>query len=313
MKKIPSFLFIVLFLLIFPVQPAFFAEEKTVAEHQYETGMEYFEEGDYERAFSYFQISGEVKKYAPAQYMLGVCYRDGLGVERNQNEAEKYFSLAAAQGYSGQESRGNGSLFNNGFSDLQVGDIVYFGSYEQDHDYTNGKEPIEWLVLDVQDNKALLLSKNVLDDQQNDSDFQSFKWETSDIRKWLNEAFVKVSFTDEELAQIVKSVITADKNPYYEIIKQGNDTVDRVFLLSGVEAEKYFDSNIARQCYGTAEYCAVHGYTTNTELSWKLRTRGNEPTTITYVKSNGSISWTGNSTRRNNPALRPALWLSLEN
>ena len=67
------------------------------AEEQFRTGMQYYEKQDYDRAFAYFQISGEVKGYAPAQNMLGVCYRDGLGVEQNLAEAEKFFKLAAEQ------------------------------------------------------------------------------------------------------------------------------------------------------------------------------------------------------------------------
>ena len=70
------------------------------AEDQYVTGMEYFDRQDYDHAFSYFQISGEIKGYAPAQNMLGICYRDGLGTEQDYSEAEKYFILSSEQGYS---------------------------------------------------------------------------------------------------------------------------------------------------------------------------------------------------------------------
>ena len=35
--------------------------------------------------------------------------------------------------------------------DAAVGDIVYFGSYEQDNDAVNGTEPVEWYVLDKAD------------------------------------------------------------------------------------------------------------------------------------------------------------------
>ena len=44
-------------------------------------------------------------------------------------------------------------------TDISVGDIITFGHYEQDNNLDNGAEPIEWIVLDVQDGKALLLSK----------------------------------------------------------------------------------------------------------------------------------------------------------
>ena len=97
MKKTIA-LIIVLSVLFGAMQTNVFAAG-TGPDAQYEKGMEYFEENDFDSAFSYFQISGEIKSYAPSQNMLGVCYRDGLGTEQNLGEAEKYFSLSADQGY----------------------------------------------------------------------------------------------------------------------------------------------------------------------------------------------------------------------
>ena len=45
-----------------------------------------------------------------------------------------------------------------------IGSIVIFGSYEQDYNISYGKEPTEWIVLDVQDGKAKS-SENALDCQ----------------------------------------------------------------------------------------------------------------------------------------------------
>ncbi len=69
------------------------------AESMYEEGLEYFEQKDYDRAFARFQISGDVREFAPAQNMLGICYWDGLGTETDLEEAERYFRLSADQGY----------------------------------------------------------------------------------------------------------------------------------------------------------------------------------------------------------------------
>ena len=46
---------------------------------------------------------------------------------------------------------------------VSVGDYVIFGTYEQDYNTENGPEPIEWLVLDKKEGKALVLSKYCLD------------------------------------------------------------------------------------------------------------------------------------------------------
>ena len=92
----------------------------------------------------------------------------------------------------------------------EKGDVVYFGSYEQDNDFTNGKEPIEWLVVRIQDGKALLLSKDVLDYQQYHSAHASITWEECAIRAWLNDSFLNAAFTIEEQAQLLPVIINTD-------------------------------------------------------------------------------------------------------
>lgn len=46
------------------------------------------------------------------------------------------------------------------FADLAVHDTILFGTYEQDNDASNGREKIQWLVLEIEDNRALLISKD---------------------------------------------------------------------------------------------------------------------------------------------------------
>lgn len=53
-----------------------------------------------------------------------------------------------------------------GKKDIGVGDYVEFGKYEQDNDNSNGQEPIKWQVLDIDDDKALLIADKVLDNVQ---------------------------------------------------------------------------------------------------------------------------------------------------
>lgn len=52
---------------------------------------------DYKKAFSYAIVSAEAGN-AGAQNIVGVCYRDGLGVERDMAKAEQWFLKAAEQG-----------------------------------------------------------------------------------------------------------------------------------------------------------------------------------------------------------------------
>lgn len=54
--------------------------------------------GDYEQAAKLYRPLAE-KGNAEAQYVLGMMYRAGRGVERDNKEASKWYQLAAEQGH----------------------------------------------------------------------------------------------------------------------------------------------------------------------------------------------------------------------
>ena len=66
---------------------------------------------------------------------------------------------------------------------MKKGDIIKFGKYPQDRN--GSKSPIEWLVLDVKGNEALLISRYGLDCKPYDQKFTDTTWEDCDLRKWL--------------------------------------------------------------------------------------------------------------------------------
>ena len=127
---------------------------------------------------------------------------------------------------------------------LSVGDIVPLGHYEQDGVIQNGEEPIEWIVLDVDaaERKALVISKYSLDRLLYHSKYEPVTWETCDLRGVLNGEFLNIVFSSEEIDGILDSQLHTEDNTA-KGTKGGNDTVDRVFLLSAEEAEKYFSSD----------------------------------------------------------------------
>ena len=78
---------------------------------------------------------------------------------------------------------------NKNKNELQVGDSYFLGRYEQDDLKGNGREPIEWIVVKIENDKIHLLSKKVLDYLDFDE-------------KWIEEEFLK-SFIDDELDQMI--------------------------------------------------------------------------------------------------------------
>ena len=188
--------------------------------------------------------------------------------------------------------------------EARVGDTVTYGTYEQDGDYDNGKEAIEWIVLDKQDGKLLLISRYALDAMTYDYKGEELTWEKCSLRKWLNGIFVKEAFTDKEIKHIPTAKVTADKNPEYDT-DPGNDTEDQVFLLSVSEAEKYFKTNDERRCKPT-EYAMIMMGAYNDEgyCSWWLRSIG-----IVYSFGEANYYSSGYSTFEF--GVRPALWVDL--
>ena len=82
---------------------------------------------------------------------------------------------------------------------ISTGNIVSFGTYEQDNDISNGPEDIEWLVLTRENNRILVISKYVLDCNLKDSPYDNvniwgnaaYTWEQNRFRAWLNDIFLK--------------------------------------------------------------------------------------------------------------------------
>ena len=192
-----------------------------------------------------------------------------------------------------------------------VGDVVYFGSYEQDNNTSNGKEYIEWIVLAKEGNKALVISKYALDCQQYNTSYTDVTWETCSLRKWLNGTFLSAAFNSEEQNSIISSTVTADKNPSYST-SPGNNTTDKVFLLSITEVNKYCSSDSA--CSATA-YAKAQGAYTNTSNGncwWWLRSPGDVSDFAALVYDVGSVHYYGYSVSSVDGAVRPALWINLE-
>ena len=199
----------------------------------------------------------------------------------------------------------------------KVGDIVYFGTYEQDNKTSNGKENIEWLVLAKEKNRVLVISDKALDYQKYNSSETSVTWETCTLRKWLNNDFINAAFSAEERAKIPTVTVSADKNPEHDT-DPGNATKDRVFLLSFVEAEKYFTSDGARMCVPT-EYAIPNGAWTSDSYTkggkatcwWWLRSPGDGQTHAAGVKNSGDISESGGYVNYYF-AVRPAMWITID-
>lgn len=197
--------------------------------------------------------------------------------------------------------------------DSNIGDSVIFGKYEQDNDTSNGAEDIAWLVLDKQDGKVLLLSKDALDCLPYHQRFETTTWETCTLREWLNEDFLNEAFSSEEKRMISWTTVKADRNPGYNT-DPGDDTQDQVFLLSIPEVNRYFESDSQRQCkptpYAVARYTYVNE--ANDCCNWWLRSPGEDNALASDVQYEGNVNEPGYVIVNSLDAVRPAIWINLE-
>jgi len=200
-----------------------------------------------------------------------------------------------------------------------VGDTITFGNYEQDNNTSNGKEAIEWTVLEKNGMSLLLVSKQALDCQPYNTSNTEVTWENCSLRKWMNGTFLNNAFSAEEQAQIQSTNVSADKNPDYST-NPGNATTDKVFLLSITEVEKYFTSNEDRKCVPTAYAIAQGAWTSDSYPKggkatcwWWLRSPGYSQCDAAGVFNGGWVDFSGSSVNYGTGCVRPALWIDLGN
>ena len=281
-----------------------------IPKQKYNQAMELIASGDYDSAYELLEELGKSEDIASNKYDRALkCIDSGdyktacilLNGLSYKDSAEKLKSAKQV-------------LLKN----PKVGDIVYFGAYEQDNNTSNGKELIEWLVLAKEKNRILVISDKALDFQTYNSSITSVTWETCTLRKWLNTDFVNDAFSDGEKAMIPTVTVSADKNPQYDT-DPGNATKDKVFLLSIVEAEKYFTSDEARECVPT-EYAISNGACTSDSYTkggkatcwWWLRSPGYDQYDAAGVHVDGDVHELGLCVSGGGDAVRPAMWISID-
>lgn len=182
---------------------------------------------------------------------------------------------------------------------------LFFGRYEQDNKAENGREPIEWYVLEEKDGKALLLSKMILDNEKYNLTNTDTMWETSNMRKWLNSTFSTAAFTQEEQAIIFTSAIEnmqAEKSGEWRKTEAAN-TEDKVFLLSYSEYMKYLqlDEEINPK---VTNYANSRG---NCYNIW-LRSPGKNRKETQYY----CLGKTDSDPATASNAVRPAMWIDIQ-
>jgi len=203
--------------------------------------------------------------------------------------------------------------------------------------------PIRWRILDMQEDKALLLADRMPDCMPFHEADESVTWGESTLRSWLNgydasenlqgkdftgNGFLDRAFTSDEREAILLTRCGNLANQDYGT-DSGEDTEDHLFILSNAEVfeseaagrygfhagrdyddpAKRFTSTLYAK-YNGAWWSPVKEYAGNS--FWFMRTSGYTPQSVTYICDFGYIYSKGTLVTCSDAGVLPAMWIDLE-
>lgn len=308
-----------------------FVVTRVIPENKYQQAWTLRENGKYDEAIAAFEELGE---YSDAKAQITETkYQQATNLNAFGKYDEAYAIYVTLTGYKDVDKLLTEDdnivavikALEARDAQFTVGNYVTFGEYPQT---TAGEDmtPIEWLVLARDGNKALLISRYGLDAQPYNTDHTSVTWETCTLRTWLNVTFYNKAFSSDEQAAILTTSVDNGKNQGYSkwSTSGGNNTEDKVFLLSYAEANKYFGvtydnisntkSRVAPTAYAIAQGAWASSSNKTADSTdagwWWLRSPGFYQSSAAYVLGYGLFR--GDDVIRVSGSVRPALWVNLE-
>lgn len=296
-----------------------------LSETKYQQAVALREAGQYDDAIAAFAELGD---YSDAvQQLSEMKYQQANNLNAAARYDEAYAIYVTLTGYKDVDkllAEDDNMIAAARDAKFAVGNYVSFGTYPQTK-AGNDATPIEWLVLARDGNKALLISRYGLDAQPYNKDNTSVTWETCTLRTWLNGMFYNKAFSSAEQAAILTTNVDNSKSQCYSgwNTSGGNNTQDKVFLLSYAEASKYFGvtynssntkSRVAPTAYAIAQGAGKNSsYKTADGIDagwWWLRSPGAYQSSAAGVRTGGSLFF--NDVNYDSGSVRPALWVNIE-
>ena len=169
--------------------------------------------------------------------------------------------------------------------------------------YTMGlwnNKPLEWIILDVEQNKALLIAKDCLLQAPYNEEWVAITWEQSSLRNRILPQLLEQIFDDAERDRVLHCKNENANNKRWKT-QGGDDTDDKLFLLSVDEVNQYFPYDDARIAYFEGE-----------AVWWWLRSPCGISSRAASVYDDGIVFEYGYRVSWSGGAVRPAFWLNLK-
>ena len=284
-----------------------------ILEDKYNNAITLMNAGKYEEAIAAFKTLGNYKdsseKIRACQNEINeIKYNTAVAYLAEGNVVNAYEIFHELKNYkdSAEKAKSIHNIYT--LKTAKVGGHIVLGEYEQDNNTDNGKEAVEWKVLEIKDNKALVISKKVLFSIQFQNQYMSYRpWKNSTARAYLMSFYDK-SFTSKEKTMITES--TLYNGSYYSNKNDDPTTQDHVFLLTAEEVKKYFPTDDLRACQAT-QYAKANGtyFIYNDQCCWWTRTPSGLGDVV-IINAGGSIEYFYPGTVES-CGIRPAMWIDL--
>lgn len=177
--------------------------------------------------------------------------------------------------------------------ELEEGDTFEFGFYEQDNDTSNGKEPIEWIIISKEDGVIHAMSKYVLDVHP----FFEAEGKHLFVNNWLSTTFKENAFTADELEHVSRICVLQkddfrDKYQNYIFPEVSLETEFTDYARSlNPDEDQYYWYMTRIDDYDEAPVFSVDNTRPNTSGAWFLEEK----------------------TATENHGVRPTIWLFADN
>lgn len=183
---------------------------------KYNEALALFNNAEYEQAIAAFEDIGNYKDSLAKideskTAIIDVRYEAAEACYKNQDYVEAIKIYEELGDY--KDSKDKIEHIYNMFA---AGEEIYFGAYKGN--------PIAWKILKTEKDKMLLITENPIETLAFNNELKNITWETSSIREWLNDDFLK-EFSDEQKNRI--------------LVGAAENIGDKVFIISQEEYQKY--------------------------------------------------------------------------
>ena len=188
-------------------------------------------------------------------------------------------------------------------------------SVESSKTYWFKCEPITWNVLTEKKGRYYVVSSKILDTRQYNSSGSSNKYDTSSIRSFLLNTFLKTAFADDSFILTTTVNNSASTTDSYNNPNVCDSTQDKVFMPSYLDynTESYgFSKADSRKCVAT-DLAVAKGTTISKDrygLYWTRSPYSNDYSKAWYISGSGGRVYT--SVNASTVGVRPAMYVTIK-